>query len=61
MHLLVSEQYIDGFFLKTILMTEIQCELWVGLSCTEETTTADFREHRDGTSGSRQTNNVLMV
>jgi len=42
-------------------MTEIQCEVWVGLSCIEETTTADFRELRDGTSDSRQTNNVLIA
>jgi len=48
-------------YVKTNLLTEIQCEMCVGLSCIEETTTADFRELRYGTSDSRQTNNVLMA
>ena len=48
-------------YFKTNVMKEIQCEVWVGLGCIEETTTADFRELRDGTSDSRQMNNVLMA
>ena len=42
-------------------MSEIQCEVWAGLSCIEENTTADFRELRYGTSESRQMNIVLMA
>jgi len=42
-------------------MIEIQCEMWVGLSCIEETTTADFRELLDGTSDSRQNKSVLIA
>jgi len=48
-------------YVKTNLLTEIQCEVWVGLSCIEEITAADSRKLRDGTSDSRQTNNVLMA
>jgi len=48
-------------YVKTNLMTEIQFEVWVGLNCIEEIITADYRELRDGTSDSRQMNNVLMA
>jgi hypothetical protein len=58
----LEELYVQQMeYVKTNLMTEIQCELWGGLSCIEEITAADSRELRDGTSNSRQTNIVLMT